>query len=89
LALLELLYREKFASDYVVNAKWFHQYHSASPQWDEVIRIGFLLDPREPLFATAAHWSHDEPLPGVWLPSNPDDKKPLTPPPDLKLEFTK
>lgn len=89
LALLELLYREKFASDYVVNAKWFQQYHSASPQWDEVVRIGFLLDPREPLFATAAHWSHDEPVPGVWLPSGTDDKKPLSPPPDLKLEFTK
>ena len=89
LALLELLYREKFASDYVVNAKWFRQYHPDSLQWDEVVRIGYLLDAKEPLFGVASHWSHDEPVAGVWLPSNPADKKPLTPPAHLKLEFDK
>ena len=89
LALLELLYREKFASDYVVNAKWFRQYHPESSHWDEVLRIGYLLDPLEPLFTVAVHWSHDEPVAGIWLPSNPGDKKPVSPPPHLKLEFVK
>ena len=89
LALLELLYREKFASDYLVNAKWFRQYHAESLNWDEVVRIGYLLDASEPLFAVAAHWSHDEPSPGVWLPANADDKKPVAAPEHLKLEFTK
>ena len=89
LALLELLYREKFISDYLVNAKWFRQYHPESLNWDEVVRIGYLLDAREPLFAVAAHWSHDEPSPGIWLPANPDEKKPVTSPAHLKLEFTK
>ena len=88
LALLELLYREKFVSDYLVNAKWFRQYHPESLNWDEVVRIGYLLDAREPLFAVAAHWSHDEPSPGIWLPANPDEKKPVTSPAHLKLEFT-
>ena len=87
LALLELLYREKFASDYVVNAKWFRQYHAESAHWDEVLRIGYLLDPLEPLFIVSAHWSHEEPVAGIWLPSSPGDKKPVSPPPHLKLEF--
>ena len=89
LALLELLYREKFASDYVVNAKWFRQYHPDSTHWDEVVRIGYLLDAHEPLFGIASHWSHDEPAAGVWLPSTPNDNKPLTPPAHLKLELDK
>ncbi len=89
LALLELLYREKFTSDYVVNAKWFRQYHPDSTQWDEVVRIGYLLDAHEPLFGVASHWSHDEPAAGVWLPSTTNDKKPVTPPPHLKLELDK
>ena len=89
LALLELLYREKFASDYVVNAKWFRQYHAESPHWDEVLRIGYLLDVQEPLFGIASHWSHDEPVVGVWLPSIPSDKKPLSSLPHLNLELAK
>ena len=89
LALLELLYREKFATDYVVNAKWFHEYHPDSKDWDEAVRIGYLLDPLEPLFAIASHWPHDEPLPGLWLPSDPGEQKPLAPPPHLKLELAK
>ena len=89
LALLELLYREKFTSDYVVNAKWFRQYHPDSMHWDEVVRIGYLLDAHEPLFGVASHWSHDEPVAGVWLPSTTNDKKPVTPPPHLKLELDK
>ena len=87
LALLELLYREKFASDYLVNAKWFRQYHPESMHWDELLRIGYLLDATEPLFAIAAHWSHEEPVAGVWLPSNPGDKKPLPSLSHLKLEI--
>jgi hypothetical protein len=89
LALLELLYREKFVSDYVVNARWFNQYHPESPQWDEIMRIGFLLDPAETLFVLASHWSHEEPATGVWLPSNPEDAKPVSSLPHLKLEFAK
>ena len=89
LALLELLYREKFASDYVVNAKWFHQHHAESPLWDEVVRIGYLLDPIEPLFAIASHWPHDEPVVGTWLPANPGEQKPVAAPPHLALELTK
>ena len=87
LALLELLYREKFASDYLVNAKWFRQYHPESTHWDELLRIGYLLDATEPLFAIAAHWSHEEPVAGAWLPSNPGDKKPLPSLSHLKLEI--
>ncbi len=87
LALLELLYREKFASDYLVNAKWFRQYHPESTHWDELLRIGYLLDATEPLFAIAAHWSHEEPVAGVWLPSNPGEKKPLPSLSHLKLEI--
>ena len=87
LALLELLYREKFASDYLVNAKWFRQYHPESTQWDELLRIGYLLDATEPLFAIAAHWSHEEPVAGVWLPSNRGEKKPLPSLSHLKLEI--
>ncbi len=87
LALLELLYREKFASDYLVNAKWFRQYHPESQHWDELLRIGYLLDASEPLFAIAAHWSHEEPIAGVWLPSNPGEKKPLPSLSHLKLEI--
>ncbi len=86
LALLELLYREKFASDYLVNAKWFRQYHPESPHWDELLRVGYLLDATEPLFAIAAHWSHEEPVAGVWLPSNPGEKNPLPSLSHLKLE---
>lgn len=87
LALLELLYREKLASDYIVNAKWFRQHLPASTQWKEVVRIGYLLDPAEPLFVEAAHWSHDEPAAGTWLPATPADQKPSSPLPHLTLEL--
>ena len=70
LALLELLYREKSANDYLVNAKWFRQYFRESANWDEVQRIGHLLNPAAPLFASAAAWSHKEPSLGTWLPTN-------------------
>ncbi|MEP7156003.1 MAG: hypothetical protein ABI905_09530 [Betaproteobacteria bacterium] len=78
LALLELLYREQFANDYVVNAKWFQQYHGQSKQWDEVQRIGYLLDATEPMFASAAAWSHEAPVVGTWLPSAPAEAKPIS-----------
>ncbi len=87
LALLELLYREKLASDYIVNAKWFRQHLPASTHWNEVTRIGYLLDPAEPSFAEAAHWSRDEPAVGVWLPSAPADQKPASTLPHLTLEL--
>jgi hypothetical protein len=87
LALLELLYREKFANDYVVNAKWFHQYHPESSKWDEVMRIGYLLDPAEPLFAPAKHWSHEGPEPGTWLPVAESTNLPTVSLPHLQLEL--
>jgi len=87
LALLELLYREKIASDYIVNARWFHQHLPASTHWNEVVRIGYLLDPAEPLFAPASHWSHDEPVRGVWLPSAPPEQKIASTLPHLTLEL--
>jgi hypothetical protein len=87
LALLELLYRDKFVNDYLVNAKWFRHYHPESVSWDEVRRIGYLLDPAAQLFASAAAGSHEEPAVGIWLPSNQPDNK--TPPirTELKLEL--
>lgn len=87
LALLELLYREKFANDYVVNAKWFHQYHPESSKWDEVMRIGYLLDPAESLFAPAKHWSHEGPEPGIWLPVAESTNLPNVSLPHLQLEL--
>jgi hypothetical protein len=87
LGLLELLYREKFANDYLVNAKWFRKYHPQSMHWDEVQRIGYLLDPVEPLFASAAAWSHEAPAVGVWLPANPAEEKPLLSRTHMKLEL--
>jgi len=87
LALLELLFRENFASDYVVNAKWFHHHLAGSAQWSEVVRIGYLLDPAEPLFADATHWSHEDPVAGTWLPSEPGDPKAVSPLPHLELQL--
>ncbi len=91
LALLELLFREKFANDYVVNAKWFYRFHAQSRHWDEVQRIGYLLDSSEPLFASAAAWSHEEPAVGLWLPCGPAKDKAVRtlsqPPLHLKLEL--
>jgi uncharacterized coiled-coil protein SlyX len=86
LALFELLYREKLVNDYVVNARWFLSHHPRSPNWPEVQRIGFLLDPAEPLFAEARAWSHDEPARGAWLP-DPENKPAGAPLPALKLEL--
>ena len=86
LALLELLFRENFASDYVVNAKWFHHHLAGSAQWSEVVRIGYLLDPAEPLFADATHWSHEDPVAGTWLPSEPGDQKAVSPRPPRQGE---
>lgn len=77
LALLELLYREQFANDYVVNAKWYRQYHGKSKQWDEVQRIGYMLDATEPSFAGAAAWSHEAPVAGTWLPASQQAAKPI------------
>ncbi|MEO8104252.1 MAG: hypothetical protein ABI790_17190 [Betaproteobacteria bacterium] len=87
LALLELLYREKFANDFLVNAKWFRQYHPQSTNWEEVQRIGYLLDPAEPIFASAAAWSHEEPAVGSWLPATQPEEKPLIARSTLKLEL--
>ncbi len=87
LALLELLFRENFASDYTVNAKWFHHHLADSAQWAEVVRIGYLLDPAEPLFADATHWSHEDPVAGTWLPSDPGDPKAASPLPHLELQL--
>ncbi|MBL0124074.1 MAG: hypothetical protein IPP88_15565 [Betaproteobacteria bacterium] len=55
--MLEILYREKFANDYLVNAKWFRKYHPQSKNWDEVQRIGYLLDPPNRSCHSAAAWS--------------------------------
>lgn len=87
LALLEVLYREKFANDYLVNARWFRQFHPQSKHWEEVQRIGYLLDSSEPIFASAAAWSHEEPAIGVWLPSDQTVAKPLMMQQQVKLEL--
>ncbi len=87
LALLELLYLEKFANDYLVNAKWFRKYLPDSANWDEVQRIGYLLDPAAPLFASAAAWSHEEPILGTWLPVNQAGSGHDSARPELKLEL--
>ena len=87
LALLELLYREKFANDYLVNAKWFREYLPDSANWDEVQRIGYLLDPAAPLFASAAAWSHEEPILATWLPANQAGSAHTRTRPELKLEL--
>lgn len=79
LALFDLLRREKLANDYLVNAKWFREYHPQSGHWDEVQRIGYLLDPRAPIFASAAAWSHEEPAAGLWLPANRPETKTVVP----------
>ena len=87
LALCELLYREKFASDYVVNARWFRRYHTRSTNWEEVQRIGYLLDAAEPMFASAASWSHDAPEPGRWLPKDEHLPALADPFPTLQLQL--
>ena len=87
LALLEFLYREKFANDYLVNANWFRQYLPDSVNWDEVQRIGYLLDPAAPLFASAAAWSHEEPILGTWLPVKHASSGLESARPGLKLEL--
>lgn len=87
LALAELLYREKFASDYVVNARWFRRYHTRSTNWEEIQRIGYLLDPAEPMFASAASWSHDAPDPGRWLPKDEQLPALADPFPTLQLQL--
>jgi hypothetical protein len=87
LALLEHLYLEKFANDFIVNAKWFRQYHPHSKNWDEVQRIGYLLDPTEPLFASAAASSREPPAIGMWLPANQPAQTPPVPRTPLSLEL--
>ena len=89
LALFELLYREKFANDYQVSAKWFREYHPNSENWNEVQRIGYMLNPSAAIFVSAAAWSHEEPAIGVWLPANQPDAHSLVAPPKLKLELAK
>lgn len=80
LALFELLYREKLTNEYVINAQWFAKHHARSPNWNEVQRIGYLLDPTEPLFASAAAWSRETPATGLWLPAGDvPDKAPVAP----------
>ena len=85
LALFELLYREKLANDFVVNARWYRTHHPRSNQWEAVQRVGYLLDPAEPLFAEAASWSSEEPEHGVWLPASTAPAAPKFP--VLKLEL--
>lgn len=85
LALLELLYREKFANDYTVNAKWFQTHHPLSPAWPEVQRIGALLDAAEPLFAGVG-MSREPPRPGKWLPLGREPAKEAAAAP-LRLEL--
>jgi len=87
LALLELLYRETLSRDYFFNADLFHEIHAESIHWNEVARIGYLLNPAEPLFAVASNWSHDPPVLGSWLPTSTDN----SPPPARtgSFEFTK
>ena len=87
LALLELLFREKFPNDYLVNAKWFRHYLPDSANWDEVQRIGYLLDPSAPLFASAAAWSHEEPIAGTWLPANQSSSAHANARPGLRFEL--
>ncbi|MCY7387327.1 MAG: hypothetical protein LH481_04570, partial [Burkholderiales bacterium] len=87
LALLEILYREKFANDYLVNARWFREYHPQSTNWDEVQRIGYLLNPAAPIFVSAAAWSHEEPAVGVWLPANQIQAKAVASRPTMTLEL--
>jgi hypothetical protein len=77
LALLELLYREKLSRDYSFNADLFHEIHPESIHWNEVARIGYMLNPAEALFALAANWSHDPPVPGSWLPTTMDNCPPM------------
>ncbi len=79
LALLELLFLEKLSREYLVNAAMFYQFHAKSTHWDEVVRIGYLLNPREPLFAPAKTWSHEAPAIGTWLPFYPLKKPGETP----------
>ncbi|MBL8513721.1 MAG: hypothetical protein JNJ55_06995, partial [Betaproteobacteria bacterium] len=86
LALFELLYREKLANDFIVNARWFQTHHPRSEHWSAVQRVGYLLDPNEALFAEAAVWSSEEPAHGLWLPV-PDSAPATTKFPDLKLEL--
>jgi hypothetical protein len=85
LALFELLYREKLTNDFVVNARWYRTHHPRSNQWEAVQRVGYLLDPAEPLFAEAASWSSEEPEHGVWLPASTAPAAPKFP--VLKLEL--
>lgn len=68
LALLELLFREKLAHEYVVNAKWFHHHLPLAKEWPEVVRMGFILSPRDHLFLPAATESHEDPPLGRWFP---------------------
>ncbi len=76
LALLEILYREKLSHDYLINADLFHEIHAESIHWNEVARMGYLLNPSETLFAGASSWSHDPPVLGSWLPTNNDGSPP-------------
>ena len=70
LALLETLYREKLSHDYLINADLFHEIHAESIHWNEIARVGYLLNPAETLFAVASNWSHDPPVLGSWLPTD-------------------
>ncbi|MEO8383970.1 MAG: hypothetical protein ABI583_01910 [Betaproteobacteria bacterium] len=87
LALLELLYREKLSRDYSFNANLFHEIHEKSIHWDEVARIGYLLNPTDALFSIASTWSHDPPVLGSWLPTISDDS--LPPATTGSFEFSK
>ena len=87
LALLEILYREKLTHDYLFHADLFHEIHAESIHWDEVARIGYLLNPAEILFAAASNWSHDPPVLGSWFPTSTSN----SPMPESagSIEFTK
>ncbi len=68
LALLELLYRERWTNEYSVTAHWFHKWCPESIEWNEVLRLGYMLNPGDARFQLAAHWSKVEPAAGLWLP---------------------
>lgn len=76
LALFEILYREKRSQDYLFNADLFHEIHARSTHWNEVARVGYLLNPAETLFAVASNWSHDPPVLGSWFPTDNDNSPP-------------
>lgn len=86
LALLELLFREKLAHEYAVNAKWFHQHLPRAKEWSEVQRMGFMLNPHEAIFSAAAAAGNEPPPLGRWFPTGelPEISLDL---PSLRLEL--